>query len=145
MRKQSGAALFVAMIILPVLVVLGLMLLGGSFLDLKMTDARASLDGSNITLNAASVDLLSAGSATPFASAANGTVLSSDSFEDVVSVVDSVSAELDCRRDYNPNGNGKCLYLDVKLSHSFGRKKSNGKKWGTNRMGLGVEQPLLAN
>lgn len=141
-RKQRGIALFVVIIILPMLVVLGVMLLSSSSMDLKMSDARGTLDGSNISLTAASIEILTT---TKFASASVGTAFSSARFT-VNGTVQAISGEIDCKRRKDTNGNTfKCIMVDTQLSHDFGREKNNGLRWGINRLGVGFEQPLLVN
>lgn len=141
-RKQRGIALFVAIIILPMLVVLGVMLLSSASMDLKMSDARGTLDSSNMYLTAASTEILTT---IQFASVNVGTNFQPVQFSDVSGSVTTISGELPCKRSKKANGNNsfKCQIVDTKLSHNFGREKADGDQWGINRLGLGIEQPLL--
>lgn len=153
MFKQRGVALFVALIILPMLVVLGLMLLGSSFMDLKMSDARGTLDNSNMRLTSASIEILnnsgsfaSESSATIFAKVVVDDTLESASFPEISGVVLATSALLPCARTRDVDlSKYKCRYVDMQLEHGFGREKTDGTQWGVNRLGLGVQQAVLVN
>lgn len=153
MFKQRGVALFVVLIILPMLVVLGLMLLGSSFMDLKMSDARGMLDNSNMRLTSASIEIVSdlggfasESSATKFAKVIVDDDISPTYIQGVNGTVLATSALLPCERVRKVNlSKYKCRYVDIQLEHNFGREKTDGTQWGVNRLGLGVQQPVLVN
>lgn len=143
LQKQQGMALFIAVLILPLLLVLGVVAMSNSFLGLKMIDARVLKGESNILLNSASQEILNrTDSPADFASATNASTFS---YGEVGSTVD-VIGEIDCKRRINASDtNFKCKYLQVNFEHSFGREKANGMKWALNTMSVGVEQPMLSN
>jgi len=142
LRKQRGMALFVAMLMLPLILVLGVLAMNNSFLGLKMIDARVLKGESDILLNSATNELLNrTDSAAAFANATNTTTFS---YGDVNSTVE-LNGEIDCKRRINASGtNFKCKYVQVHFEHSFGRQQENGVKWALNTMSIGVEQPMLS-
>jgi type IV pilus assembly protein PilX len=144
LHKQNGIALFIAMLILPLLLVLGVLVMNNSFLGLKIASSRAMQGESNITLDGAAYDILhQSDSAQIFASALSSSTFSSALFNDVNSTV-TLNGELNCKRRLQASGsNFKCKYLQVNLTHSYGREKADGVKWAINAMGLGVEQPII--
>ncbi|WP_028864171.1 hypothetical protein [Psychromonas aquimarina] len=154
-QKQKGAVLFFVLITLPMLVVLGLMLVENSSVDLKMVDARVVRNESNIKLTAAAADMFaSIKSPASFALATTGAEFSSARFSDAVGTVtvkdDTAPVKYEtgktCKRSKNASGNDfQCLYLEVKFVHKFGRERADETHWGSNAMGVGVEQPYIAH
>ncbi|PKF61219.1 hypothetical protein CW745_11340 [Psychromonas sp. psych-6C06] len=143
LHKQRGIALFIAMLILPLLLVLGVLVMSNSFLGLKMIDARVLQGESNILLNSAANEILHrSGTAQSFASATTNTIFS---YGDVSSNVE-LNGEINCKRRMKASGNNfKCKYLQVNFVHEFGRTKSGGAKWAQNAMSIGVEQPIISD
>lgn len=143
LQKQRGIALFIAMLILPLLLVLGVLAMSNSFLGLKMIDARVLQGESNILLNSAANEILNRSDSTQiFANATDSTTFS---YGDVTSNIE-LSGEVDCKRRINASGNSfKCKYLQINFEHSFGRVKDNGTKWALNAMSIGVEQPIISD
>ncbi len=143
LHKQKGIALFIAMLILPLLLVLGVLVMSNTFLGLKMIDARVMQGESNILLNSAAAEIMHrSGSAQSFASATSNTVFS---YGDVTSAVE-LNGEINCKRRVKASGNNfKCKYLQVNFEHSFGRTQAGGAKWALNAMGVGIEQPIISN
>ena len=144
LQRQDGMALFIAMLILPLLLVLGVLVMSNSFLGLKIIDTRVMQGESNIILDGAARDILhQSDSAQVFAAALSSSTFSSALFTDVKSTVE-LNGELNCKRRMQASGsNFKCKYLQVNLNHSYGREMTGGAKWAVNSMGLGVEQPIL--
>lgn len=144
LQRQNGMALFIAMLILPLLLVLGVLLMSSSFLGLKIIDSRAMQGESNIILDGAAQDILhQSNSAQVFAAALSSSTVSSALFTDVNSTVE-LKGELNCKRRMQASGsNFKCRYLQVNLNHAYGRAMAGGTKRAVNSMGLGVEQPIL--
>lgn len=141
MRKQSGMALFIAMLILPLLLVLGVLVMSNSFLGLKIIDTRVMQSESNIKLDSAAQQILAETSPTAFAAAEDDDVFASGDVSGKV----SLQGELNCRRIIKTSGsNFKCKYLQLNLDHSYGRAVTGGGKSALNSMGLGIEQPILA-
>lgn len=143
LQKQKGMALFIAMLILPLLLVLGVLIMSNSFLGLKIIDTRVMQGESNIKLNGAAQHILQqTNSAATFAAALDSQTISSTLYGDVNGTV-SLQGELNCRRRMQASGsNFKCKYLQLNLDNSYGREKA-GVKWALNSMGLGVEQPII--
>jgi len=143
LHYQKGIALFIAMLILPLLLVLGILVMSNSFLGLKMIDARVMQAESNIVLNNAASEIMNRpSSSTSFASATTNTVFT---YEDVTGEVE-LNGEVSCKRRVKASGNNfKCKYLQVNFEHPFGRVKEGGGKWATNAMGIGIEQPIIAD
>lgn len=143
LHKQKGIALFIALLILPLLLVLGVLVMNSSFLGLKMIDARVLQGESNIFLNSAANQVLHrSSSAQSFASAAEGTQFS---YQDVTGSV-QLNGEISCKRRVKASGNNfKCKYLQVNFEHSFGREKKSGAKWALNEMSVGIEQPIISD
>ena len=143
LHKQKGIALFIAMLILPLLLVLGVLVMSNTFLGLKMIDARVVQGESNILLNSAATEIMHrSGSAQSFASATNNSTFS---YGDVTSTVDDLG-DINCKRRVKASGNNfTCKYLQVNFKHSFGREKEGGAKWAENTMGVGIEQPVIAD
>lgn len=143
--KQKGMALVVAMLILPLLLVLGVLLMNGAFLGLKMTDSRVMKNESNIILNSAASEIMNQPSnAQAFAEALSTTSFTSRQYPDAIISV-QLQNEISCRRRIQASGNNvKCKYLQVDLKHAYGREKNDGSKWAKNTLGVGVEQPIIA-
>jgi len=143
LQKQKGMALFIAMLILPLLLVLGVLIMSNSFLGLKIIDTRVMQGESNIKLNGAAQHILQqTGSAATFAAAVDSESIPSALYDDVNGTV-SLQGELNCRRRMQASGsNFKCKYLQLNLDNSYGREQA-GVKWAVNSMGLGVEQPII--
>ena len=144
LKKQNGMALFIAMLILPLLFVLGMLVVSSSFFGLKIIDTRVMQGESNLTLNGAAYDILhQSDSAQIFAAALSDSTFSSALFDDVKGTVE-LKGELNCKRRMQASGsNFKCKYLQINLNHSYGRMKENGSRWAVNAMGLGIEQPII--
>ena len=144
LQRQKGMALFIAMLILPLLLVLGVLVMDNAFLNLKVIDSRALRGESNITLDGAAYDILhQPDSAQTFAAAVSSSTLSSAVFTDVSGTIE-LQGELTCKRRMQASGsNFKCRYLQVNLNHAYGRAMAGGTKRAVNSMGLGVEQPIL--
>lgn len=144
LQKQNGMALFIAMLILPLLLVLGVLVMNSSFLGLKVIDTRAMQAESNIILDGAAHDILhQSDSGQAFAAALSSSTFSSALFTDVNSTV-QLNGELNCKRRMQASGSHfKCKYLQVNLNHSYGREIAAGVKRAVNSLGLGVEQPIL--
>ncbi|WP_019615582.1 hypothetical protein [Psychromonas ossibalaenae] len=145
LHKQKGIALFIAMLILPLLLVLGVLVMSNTFLSLKITDARVMQGESNILLNNAVMDILHrSSSAQSFAQATDKTTFSSD---EVTAKVDlDEDDEIHCKRRIQASGsNFKCKYLEVSFIHLYGRERADGSKWATNELGVGVEQPIIVD
>ncbi len=147
MRQQQGAALFIAMLILPLLLVLGILVMNNSFLGLKMVDARVLQGESNILLNSAASDIMhSTNIAASFAAATDDQVFTSNKAGGIVTGKIEINGELNCRRRMQASGsNFKCRYLELELVHDFGRNTSAGTKAAKNVMGLGIEQPIIVD
>ena len=137
-------ALFIAMLLLPLLLVLGVLVMNNSFLGLKIVDTRVMQSESNISLNGGALDILQkSGNAKLFAAATSSAVFTSERFDDVSGGV-VLNGELNCRRRMKASGsNFKCKYLQVNLQHEYGREKVDGTRRALNFMGLGVEQPII--
>ena len=146
LRKQNGIALFIVMLILPLLLVLGMLLMSNSFLGLKIIDTRTMQGESNIALDGAAHEILQqSNSAQAFAAALSSSTFSSALFSDVKSTVE-LNGEVNCKRRMQASGsNFKCKYLQLNLNHSYGREMAGGAKWAVNSMGLGVEQPIIVD
>ena len=143
MHKQKGIALFIAILILPLLLVLGVLVMSSSFLGLKMVDARVLQGESNIFLNSAANEILYRSSSAQ--SFANATTSSVFTYGDVSSEVE-LNGEINCKRRMKASGNNfKCKYIQVNFVHSFGREKENGAKWAENGMSVGIEQPIISD
>ncbi|MCW8994454.1 MAG: hypothetical protein OQK77_01430 [Psychromonas sp.] len=144
LQRQHGMALFIAMLILPLLLVLGVLVMSNSFLGLKVIDARSMQSESNIILDNAAYDILhQSDSAQIFAAALSSSTFSSARFSDVSGTV-QLNGELNCKRRMKASGSHfKCKYLQVNLSHSYGREMADGAKWAVNSMGIGIEQPII--
>lgn len=144
LQRQNGMALFIAMLILPLLLVLGALLISSSFLGLKIIDTRVMQGESNIILDGAAQEILhQSDSAQLFAAAQSSSSFSSALFTDVSSTVE-LQGELNCKRRMQASGsNFKCKYLQINLDHAYGREMADGAKWAVNSMGLGVEQPII--
>lgn len=144
LHKQKGIALFIAVIMLPLILVLGVLAMSNSFLGLKMIDARVLKGESNISLESAATEVLSrSDSATEFA---NATSLTTFTYGEVKGSVQLDNEEaIDCKRRINASDSSfNCKYLQIDFVHSFGRDKGDGVKWATNTMSVGVEQPMSA-
>jgi type IV pilus assembly protein PilX len=143
LHKQKGIALFIAILILPLLLVLGVLVMSNSFLGLKMVDARVLQGESNIFLNSAANEILQrSSSAQSFASATTSSVFT---YGDVSSEVE-LNGEINCKRRMKASGdNFKCKYIQVNFVHSFGREKESGAKWAENAMSVGIEQPIISD
>lgn len=143
LQRQNGMALFIAILILPLLLVLGVLVMSNSFLGLKIIDTRVMQSTSNISLHGAAQDILSlSGSAQGFAAATDNSTFSSQRFSEVTGTV-TLNSEINCKRRMQASGsNFKCKYLQLNLAHSYGREVA-GAKWAVNAMGLGVEQPII--
>ncbi len=153
LHRQNGMMLFIVMLILPLLLTLGTLLMGNSFLGLRIVDSRVMQVESAMLLNGAAHAILNdQNSPQLFAEALDSgkldsEALKSDAFSDVTTTVE-LNGELTCKRTMRASGtnNGfKCKYLQVNLNHSYGRETSEGAKWAVNSMGLGVEQPIIAD
>jgi len=154
LQKQKGMMLFIVMLILPLLLVLGSLLMGNTFLGLKVVDSRVMKVESNMILEGAARDILNATDSPQVFAAVldSATTLKSDLFKDVTTMVD-LNGESNCKRRMNASGtnNFKCKYLQVNLNHRYGRE--TGEKtdagdnitWAVNSMGQGIEQPLINN
>ena len=144
LQRQNGMALFIAMLILPLLLVLGVLVMNNAFLGLKIIDTRFMQGESNIILDSAAHDILhQSDSGQAFAAALSSSTFSSALFTDVNSTVE-LKGELNCKRRMQSSGSHfKCKYLQVNLNHSYGREKAAGVKRAVNSMGLGIEQPIL--
>ncbi|MCG6201140.1 hypothetical protein [Psychromonas antarctica] len=145
LQKQNGMALFIAMLVLPLLLVLGVLVMNHSFLGLKIIDTRVMQGESNLKLTGAAQDILhQTGSATKFAEALPSASFTSSLFGEVNASVD-LQGELNCRRRMQASGsNFKCKYLQLNLNHAYGREQT-GVRWAINSMGLGVEQPIIVD
>ena len=143
LRKQKGMSLLIAMLILPLILVLGVTVMNKTLLGLKVVGARVVQDESNIMLINASDNLLKrATSAQDFASASDSSTFSHGDVDATV----SVEGEVNCKRRLDASGNNfKCKYLQVDFEHRFGRVKSNGKKQALNGLGVGIEQPIIVD
>lgn len=144
LRKQKGIALFIAMLVLPLILVLGILVMSNAFMGLKIIDTRVMQEKSNLSIEGAALDILhQSDSAQLFASALASSTFSSTLFSDVSSTVE-VYGELNCKRRMRASSSHfKCRYLQLNLNHSYGREKSGGGKWAVNTMGLGIEQPII--
>ncbi|WP_022941667.1 hypothetical protein [Psychromonas hadalis] len=147
LHKQQGIALFIAMLILPLLLILGMMVMSNTFLGLKMIDARVLQGESNILLNSAANEVMHrSNSAQSFAEATTETIFSYGDVTSSVEVNDEVKGDINCKRRMKASGtNFKCKYLQVNFIHQFGRTKTGGAKWAENVMAVGIEQPVIAN
>lgn len=145
LHKQKGITLFIAMLILPLLLVLGVLVMSNTFLGLKMIDARVVIGESNILLNSAATEIMHrAGSAQSFASATVNTKFSYGDVETKSITIDD-NDEINCKRRVKASGNNfKCKYIQVNFVHSFGRGET-GAKWAKNEMSVGIEQPVIAD
>jgi hypothetical protein len=144
LHKQKGIALFIAMLILPLLLVLGVLVMSNTFLGLKMIDARVQQGESNILLNSASSEIMHrSGSAQSFANATDSTIFS---YGEVTTSSVDLNGEINCKRRMKASGNNfKCKYLQVNFEHLFGREKESGAKWAVNALSVGIEQPIIAD
>ncbi|AGH80360.1 type IV pilus assembly protein PilX [Psychromonas sp. CNPT3] len=152
MHKQRGIVLFIVIMTLPLLMILGFMVMQNTSSGLKMADARGSLDTSNMTLLAASSEILAykdSGTTTDV-TILQHLILKKGSdpqslilFPDVKAKIFKISEPIPCKRSKNAfdNGRFKCRYLSVQLTHDFGRQ-INGKKWGSNMLEVGIEQKI---
>lgn len=146
LSKQRGMALVIAMIILPLLLVLGTMLMSNAFLGLKVTDSRVMKNESNMILNGAADDILNqTGVASTLAEAVDSTTFTSTQFPTATTSVE-LQEEVSCRRRVQASGtNFSCKYLQINFNHAYGRAKDDGTTWAQNSLGVGVEQPIIAN
>jgi len=147
LHRQSGAVLVVAMLILPLLLVLGVLAMNSSFFGLKMVDARAVRGESNILLHSASNEILDRPNSELGFASATTTTSNTFSYEDVeATVVVNSDVGVPCKRSANASSiDFECKYLQVDFVHTFGRMKTNGKKWAENAMSVGIEQPYIAD
>ena len=147
LHKQRGLALFITMLILPLLLTLGVLAMSNSFLGLKMIDARVLQNESNVVLNSAATEILGrVTSAETFSNATDSTTFSYGVDDGEVTADVELNNEVDCKRRVQASGNNfKCKYLQVNFTHLFGRQKKDGVKWATNVMSVGVEQPVISN
>ncbi len=144
--KNKGMIMFIALITLPLIAVLSTTLLGNSFYDMKLVNARSSHYQSNIELYSASRDILAApNSDIKLANATNSTTFTSTLYSDVETAT-QINGELDCKRSKKANDNKiKCRYVEVSFAHRFGKaRKSDGKKWGLNQLNVGIEQLVFS-
>ncbi|MDA7745768.1 hypothetical protein N8878_00355 [Psychromonas sp.] len=142
--RQKGMALVIALIILPLLLVLGVLLMNNAFLGLKVIDSRAMQGESNIILNGTASDIMNTpGSAKAFAEATENTTFDSLQYPEANSSV-QLLGEINCRRRMDASGSVfKCKYLQVDFKHAYGREKNDGSKWAQNVLSVGVEQPII--
>ena len=150
-KKQQGAVLLAALILLPILSTLGIFLLSSASSDLRMTGARHDHNDSRIILNSVAKEFMTdITHLNKFKGATDSTRFNSTLFVDSdgnanVSANTTLFANVDCKRRRPANTNDlKCKYMELNLSHQFGRAKNSTEKWGRNNLGLGVEQPLLS-
>ena len=145
LQRQTGMALFIAILLLPLILSLGVLVMNNSFLGLKIIDTRSMQGGSNIVLDGAAYDILhQENSAQTFAAALSSSTFSSALFTDVNASV-TLEGELNCKRRMQASGsNFKCKYLQINLQHAYGREMADGDKWAINAMGLGIEQPIIS-
>lgn len=146
LSKQSGMALVIAMIFLPLLLVLGTLLMSNAFLGLKVTDSRVMKNESNMVLNGAADDILNqSGVESTLVAATDDTTVSSTQFPTITSSVD-LQQEGNCTRTGAATETSiKCVFLQINLNHDYGRAKDDGTTWAQNTLGVGVEQPFFAN
>lgn len=144
LHKQKGAALVIALLILPLLLVLGVVAMNSSFFGLKMVDARVLKNESNILLKSASNEILTRStSELAFSSESSGS--STFSYGDVDATITPKNDDVPCKRSTQASSiDYECKYLQVDFTHSFGRVKKDGKKWAENAMSVGIEQPYIA-
>ncbi|WP_354623356.1 hypothetical protein [Psychromonas sp. MME2] len=137
-------SLFIAMLLLPLLLVLGMLVMNSSFLGLKIIDTRVMQGESNLILNSAAQHILDQkDNAQHFAAAVSSSTFTSSLFTDVDGSV-TLNGELTCRRRMQASGsNFKCKYIQLDLKHAYGRETAGGAKWALNSMGVGVEQPII--
>jgi len=148
LHKEKGMALFIAMLILPLLLVLGGLAMNSSLLGLKMVDARVLLGESNILLTNSSIEILNRSNDTlSFANATTNTTDTPDfTYGDVEAYIEVDDEGSTCKRSYDASAiDFECKYLQVNFIHAFGREKENGTKWAENGMSVGIEQQVLAD
>ena len=129
------------------------MLMSNSFLGLKAVDSRVMQVESRMDLVGAARDILNdPGSPQVFADAVDSeSFTTSDLFTDVTTTVEvkgNDDGELTCKRRMQASGtnnNFKCKYMQVNLNHAYGRETANGGKRAVNTLGIGIEQPILAD
>lgn len=135
----------IAMLILPLLLVLGMLVMSSSFLGLKIIDTRVMQSESNIILSGAAQEILTQkDSAQRFAAALSSSTFTSTLFDDDVDGSVTLNGELNCRRRMQASGsNFKCKYVQLDLKHAYGREMASGVKMAVNSMGVGIEQPII--
>ncbi len=146
LKKQQGMALLIAMMILPMLILMGFVSISGSFIDLKMIDARISHHESRINLDSTATHIIATPNiASSLAQATDGTVFSSAVFTGSAATA-KVLGESTCKRRKNASGdNFQCKYINLELSERYGRTNSSGQKWGKNKLSVGVEQRFFGD
>lgn len=144
-HRQKGMALVIAMIILPLLLVLGVLMMNNAFLGLKIIDSRVEKNTSDIILNGMASEVMNQpGNAKAFAEALSSTTFTSTQYPEASSSVE-LHSEINCRRRIQASGNNfKCKYLQVNFEHAYGREKVDGNKWASNTLSVGVEQPIIS-
>jgi len=151
LHQQKGMALLIAMLILPLILVLGILMVNNSFFGLKIVDSRVMKNESNMTLNGAADELISQTSTGDFATP-EGKSFDVSEFDGVSIEVETLNVntstntnETDCGRTVQASGNNiKCRYLQLDLTHAFGREKVDGGKWAENKLSVGIEQPVFS-
>ena len=145
LKRQQGVALFVAMMILPMILLMGIVSVTGSFMDLKMIDARISHHESRINLNSTASHIINTPNvSTSFAVATTGSVFRSDKFAHSDATAELLG-ESTCKRRKNAFGdNFKCKYIDLTLSERYGRTNQGGHQWGENMLSVGIELPFFS-
>lgn len=145
LHKQKGMALVIAMLILPLLLVLGLLMMNNAFLGMKVIDSRVEKNTSNIILNGMASEVMNQpGNAQAFAEALESTTFNSIQYPEATSSV-QLQSEINCRRRVQASGNNfKCKYLQVDFEHAYGREKIDGNKWAANTLSVGIEQPIIS-
>lgn len=152
MHKQRGIVLFIVIMTLPLLLMLGFMVMQNTSIGLKITDARASLSKSNMTLLAASREMLGYKKQNTnthktmlkqLDSATEGQILIPVLFPEVQAKIFEIGPLIPCKRSKNAfdNDRFKCRYIRVQFEQDFGRQ-TQGKKWGHNILEVGIEKKI---
>lgn len=143
LKRQRGAALFIAMLLLILLTSLGVMVMTETDMDLKMTGAAVSRELAEQRLEGAASELLTSVVAQEnFIQLDKGdTGTASSTVYDTVSISLEGRGDFGCRRSFAATSTDlmDCRFVQVDMADSYGKGRT-----GQVGLGLGVEQPFLS-
>ncbi|WP_108652175.1 pilus assembly PilX family protein [Dongshaea marina] len=148
-RKEKGAALFVAVLIIIPLTLLAVVVMSTSGLDLKMAGASAGFVQSSHILEGAMEETLDdtnlPGDLASMTSAA--TMTKNPAMGGIVTF--TYRAEITCKRRVDASSTNTipaCRYVDAAVSQGYGKARtSDGSRIGQVGLTVGVEQPVLTS